>query len=143
MRVGLLCLLALSGGLAATSASAASSACDATTLSGARASVAGTCDCTTATSHKEYLRCVVGALKPAVKAKTLTRECAAAVRKCAVKSTCGVSGAETCCETSASGTTKCVVKHSATACKAAHGGTACVGTHPSCCDACTTSGCAR
>jgi len=63
--------------------------CDATTLSDARAAAARTCDCGTATSHKDYVKCVVGTVRTAMKAKTLTRECAAAVRKCAVKSTCG------------------------------------------------------
>src|SRR5579875_2494547 len=37
---------------------------------------------------------------------------------------------------------KCSTKSSAAACKAPKGGTACVGVHPSCCDACTATGCA-
>ena len=140
MRLALLCVLCASVAFAAAPAAAASSTCDATTLSNARAAAAGTCDCATATSHKDYVKCVLGALKTAVKAKTLTRVCAAAVRRCAVKSTCGASGLSTCCETTSKGTTRCSVK---AVCKAPHGGTACAGTKSSCCDACTTSGCAR
>ena len=143
MRLALLCVLSASVAFAAGPAAAASSTCDATTLSDARAAAARTCDCGTATSHKDYVKCVVGTVRTAMKAKTLTRECAAAVRKCAVKSTCGATGAVSCCETTAKGTTKCSVKRDATACKAPHGGTARVGTRPSCCDACSASGCAH
>jgi len=142
MRLVLVYVLSASFGLAAGEARAAAT-CDPTTVSDTRKSVAGTCDCATATSRKDYLKCVGGALKSAVRAKTLTHECAAAVRKCAAKSTCGNSSAVTCCETNAKGTTKCSIKHDAAACKGPHGGTACSGTKPgSCCDACTTSGCA-
>ena len=144
MRLALASVLFGSLGLAAGHARAAFAAtCDAATLASARAAVVGKCDCTTATNHKDYVRCVLGALKDPVKKKTLSKECARAVHKCAAKSTCGTSGFVTCCETSAKGTTKCSVKRDATACKPPHGGSSCVGSHPSCCDACATSGCAR
>ena len=143
MRLALLSVLFGSLGLAAGHAWAAPAAtCDPVTLGSARAAVKGTCDCATATSHKDYVKCVRGSVKDAVKAKTLSKECARAVHKCAAKSTCGASGFVTCCETSAKGTTRCSVKRDTTACKAPHGGSSCASTHPSCCDACGTSGCA-
>jgi len=143
MRLALLPVLAGCLGLFAGRAWAASTAtCDPATLEGARAAVTGTCKCGSATIHKDYMKCVRDSVKGSVKAKTLSRECARAVHKCAAKSTCGTSGAVTCCETSANGTTKCSIKRDSTACKAPHGGSFCVGTQASCCDACGTSGCA-
>ena len=73
MRLALLCVLSASVAFAAGPAAAASSTCDATTLSDARAAAARTCDCGTATSHKDYVKCVVGTVRTAMKAKTLTR----------------------------------------------------------------------
>jgi len=141
MRLALLPVFLGSVGLAAGHAWAASPpTCDSTTLERTRASVADTCNCATATSHKDYVKCVRDAIKGSVKAKTLTKDCARAVHVCVAKSTCGTSDV-TCCETSAKGTTRCSIKKDSTACKPRHGGSACVGTHTSCCDACGTSGC--
>jgi len=80
MRFALPSILFGSLGLAAGHAWAASAAtCDPATLGSTRAAVKGTCDCATATSHREYVKCVLGAVKGAVKAKTLSKECARAV----------------------------------------------------------------
>src|SRR2546422_221844 len=93
-----------------------------------------------ARSHKDYVKCVLGAVKDAVKAKTLSKECARAVHKCAAKSTCGTSGYVL--RDERQGHDQLQLKRDATACKAPHGGSSCVSSHPSCCDACGTSGCA-
>ena len=142
MRLTLVFVLFGSLGLPAGRAWAAAATCDPATLATARAAITG-CNCATATSHKDYVKCVGDAVKTVVKAKTLSKECGRAVHKCAAKSTCGASGAVACCETNAKGTTKCSIKRDSTACKAPHGGSFCLSTtHSSCCDACGTSGCA-
>src|SRR5439155_1288199 len=66
----------------------------------------------------------------------LREECEDAVVSCASQSTCGLSGAVTCCRTDASGNTTSSIKRSAGACKPPRGGTASVGSAPSYCDAC-------
>src|SRR5205823_1142434 len=68
-------------------------------------------------------------------------DCASTVMNCASNSTCGKPGFVTCCETDASGTTKCNVVNGPDACTAPKGGSACVGTQPSCCDACASGEC--
>ena len=97
--------------------------------------------CATAKNHGQYVSCIAHQAKADT---TLPNECRGAVVKCAAKSTCGKSGFVTCCRTKADGTTKCSTKKGASACTAPKGGHACVGlpTHPSCCDACTATGCA-
>src|SRR5262245_9696923 len=65
------------------------------------------------------------------------------VKKCATRSTCGrPPGWVTCCRTTATGRTTCKVKSSPAKCTAPSGGQSCSSGYPSCCDACTTSGCA-
>jgi len=99
--------------------------------------------CTTAASHGQYVSCVA---HEANANSSLPKECRGAVKKCAARSVCGkqAKGFVACCRTSASGTTKCSIKSSSAGCTdhAPPGGSACASTHPSCCDACTATGCA-
>jgi hypothetical protein len=95
--------------------------------------------CATASTHGQYVSCISHQAKADT---TLPASCHGAVVKCAAKSTCGKSGAVTCCRTKSTGATKCSTKKSAASCTPPKGGSACVGTHSSCCDACTASGCA-
>jgi len=101
--------------------------------------------CTTATSHGQYVSCISHKVNDNT---AVPPECRGAVKRCAARSTCGKQSFITCCKTKSDGTTKCSTKHDAlgdgTICTdhAPPGGSACVGHHPSCCDACTSSGCA-
>jgi hypothetical protein len=108
--------------------------CDAATIANLR-DATSSCDCAGAASHGAYVKCVVEAVKAAGKSSGASKVCERAVRKCAVKSTCGKAGAVACVETSATGATKCVLKKDSTACKAPKGGSACAASEPSCCDA--------
>src|SRR5882724_6396888 len=74
------------------------------------------CPCATATSHREYVKCVA-------------------------QSTCGRPGFVSCCRTSAKGVTKCSITAHATKCTAPKRGAACVQDVPSCCDACAAGSC--
>ena len=94
--------------------------------------------CATAGNHGQYVKCIS---QQASADATLPRSCHGAVVKCAAKSTCGKSGFVTCCRTNSAGVTKCATKRSNSACTPPKNGRACVGTHPSCCDACTATGC--
>src|SRR5436305_9422148 len=107
----------------------------------AAAAVRGQCDWASAANHGAYVSCVAHATNAAVKAGTLPDDCASTVMNCASNSTCGKPGFVTCCETDASGTTKCNVVNGPDACTAPKGGSACVGTQPSCCDACAGGEC--
>src|SRR5436305_2570062 len=107
----------------------------------AAAAVRGQCDCASAANHGAYVSCVAHATNAAVKDGTLPEDCASTVMNCASNSTCGKPGFVTCCETDASGTTKCNVVNGPDACTAPKGGSACVGTQPSCCDACASGEC--
>src|SRR5437867_12999985 len=100
--------------------------------------------CTTAASHGQYVSCVAHQANMLAESGSLPTQCKGAVKKCAARSTCGKPGFVTCCRTRSSGTTKCSTKSSAPGCTdhAPAGGSACVGNHPSCCDACTDTGCA-
>ena len=97
--------------------------------------------CATATSHREYLKCVAGVVKSSVTSGSLPKQCKRSVMTCAVKSTCGRSGFVSCCRSDAQGATKCSIKPSAAKCTAPKGGAACVGSAPSCCDACAAGSC--
>src|SRR5437667_103579 len=107
----------------------------------AAAAVRAECDCASANNHGAYVSCVAHATNAAVKDGTLPEDCASTVMNCASNSTCGKPGFVTCCETDASGTTKCNVVNGPDACTAPKGGSACVGTQPSCCDACSSGEC--
>src|SRR5262249_16976108 len=111
---------------------------DAADVAAARAAVAANCDCAGAANHGTFVSCAADQA-----GKTLANNsCKGVVVKCAARSTCGKPGFVTCCRTKASGVTKCSTKSSADRCKPQKGGTSCVGTFASCCDACTSSGCA-
>ena len=111
---------------------------DLSDVAGARAAVAASCDCASATSHGAYVKCAQAAADAAL----VNKSCASAIKKCAGKSTCGKPTAVTCCRTNSKGKTVCSIKSSAPKCTAPKGGSACVGSFQSCCDACTTTGCA-
>jgi hypothetical protein len=106
-----------------------------------RAAIEAQCDCAGAPDHGAYVRCATQIAKSAFKSGTLSKQCKAAVVKCAARSTCGKSGFVTCCRTTAKGQTKCSIKRDAAHCKAPKHGTACPGQQPSCCDACGSGGC--
>src|SRR5438093_630251 len=115
---------------------------DAQAVAATRAQIAQQCPCSGFRSHGAYQRCASGVTNQAVQAGTLSKACAEVVNNCAGNSTCGRSGAVTCCQTDATGATTCSVVSRASACKAPSGGSACVGTQSSCCDACVPGGCA-
>ncbi len=106
-----------------------------------RAMADAQCPCATATSHREYVKCVAGVAKSAVTSGSLPKQCRRAVLKCAAQSTCGRPGFVSCCRTSAKGVRKCSTKADATKCRAPKGGAACVQDVPSCCDACSAGSC--
>ena len=112
---------------------------DAGDIATARAAVAANCDCAGSTNHGQFVKCATGQAK----ANLANQSCTGAVVKCAARSTCGKPGFVTCCRTNAKGVTKCSTKSSADSCKPQKGGSACVAAGiPSCCDACTATGCA-
>jgi hypothetical protein len=99
--------------------------------------------CATAPNHGAYVACVSNVARTNTSGLSpyLPKACRGKVVSCAAKSTIGGTGV-TCCRTNSRGVTKCSVKSSAALCVPPSGGSACVGTHASCCDACTSSGCA-
>src|SRR4029453_12499242 len=105
---------------------------DQSDVANARAAVAANCDCASAASRSEYVRCAT----QQAEATLVNRGCRGRVKKCASKSTCGKPGSVTCCRTK-DGVTKCKTARSAASCEA-KGGT--VGTCASCCDACPAPG---
>ena len=109
---------------------------DADQVAAVRALADEECDCDRATNHGKYTNCVAKVADEAVAEGELREECEDAVVSCASQSTCGLSGAVTCCRTDASGNTTSSIKRSAGACKPPRGGTASVGSAPSYCDAC-------
>src|SRR5436309_26860 len=115
---------------------------DAEAVAATRAQIAQQCPCSGFNSHGAYQRCAARVTNQAVKAGTLSKQCADVVMSCAGNSTCGRSSAVTCCQTDATGATTCSVVSRPGACKAPSGGSACVGTQSSCCDACVSGGCA-
>lgn len=111
-------------------------------VTAARAAVESVCPCVSATGHNAYVRCARKATADLVRQGDLPRDCQRAVLGCISGSTCGRATAVTCCRTTRAGVTRCSIKRKAASCSAPRGGTACVGSFPSCCDACTTGGCA-
>ena len=116
-------------------------ACTDPAAAATRAMAETQCPCATATSHREYVKCVAGVAKMAVASGSLPRQCRRAVLRCAAQSTCGRSGFVSCCRTSAKGVTKCSIKPDAAKCTAPRRGAACVQDVPSCCDACSAGSC--
>jgi hypothetical protein len=111
---------------------------DAGDIANARAQVAANCDCAGSTNHGQFVKCATGQAK----ATLVNQSCKGEVVRCAARSTCGKPNFVTCCRTSATGATKCSTKSSADHCKAPKGGTSCVAIGiPSCCDACSATGC--
>jgi hypothetical protein len=110
---------------------------DAAAVAAARAEVDATCQCGGPTTHGAYVRCAAQ-----IAGVRVRRACRAHVLTCATRSTCGRPGAVTCCRTDARGQTRCSVTRDPARCKPPRHGTACVGVLPSCCDACSASGCA-
>ncbi len=94
------------------------------------------CACT---DRAGYVRCVVGRARDAVKAGTLRSQCRKTVVQAAKRSTCGVSGAATCCRDTKKGATICKVVKQAGACRGPKGGGARVGHSTTCFDACLPS----
>ena len=113
---------------------------DADQVAAVRALADEECDCDSATNHGKYVNCVAKVAAEAVAEGELREECEDGVLYCASQSTCGLSGAVTCCRTDASDNTTCSIKRSAAACKPPSGGSAFVGSAPSCCDACGAPG---
>jgi hypothetical protein len=111
-------------------------------VAAARADIAASCGCSTATSRADFLDCARGVALARVAQGTLPATCRSTVLRCASHSTCGRPGAVTCCRTNAQGKTRCSVARDASRCRAPQGGSACVGAFSSCCDACTATGCA-
>ena len=117
---------------------------DASAVAAARAQVDAECDCGAAPDHGTYVRCAAGIAKERANAEPslLPRQCRGAVRRCAARSTCGKPGAVTCCrEKTLYGRTSihCSIQKDAPTCGARRG---CVGSYTSCCDSCSTTGCA-
>src|SRR5262249_6005819 len=97
--------------------------------------IAANCICLDSVRHGAYVSCAV----QEANATLVNKSCAGVVKRCASRSTCGKPGAVTCCVTKPNGT-KCKIKRDAAHCPATAG--ACVGGYASCCDACTSTGCA-
>ena len=113
---------------------------DAAQVAAVRAMADEQCDCSTATSHDDYVDCVDEVADAAVEEGSLRPECEEAVVTCAAQSTCGLPGFVTCCHTNRHGETTCSIKSDAADCEAPRRGTAFVGSTSSCCDACGAPG---
>src|SRR5262245_15766450 len=100
---------------------------DAKAVADTRSDAASQCDCPTATSHADYVACVLRAATAAVRAGTLRPQCRAAIVRCAARSTCGRAGFVTCCHIRADGSKRCGVRIQGQPCLAPSGGTACAG----------------
>lgn len=112
-------------------------------VAAARAEIQSTCGCpATIGSRPVYLRCAREVIKARLAAGALPRTCRAQVTRCVNRSTCGKPEALSCCKTNARGKTTCSIVRDASRCRAPRGGSACVGAYSSCCDACTSGGCA-
>jgi hypothetical protein len=106
-------------------------------VAAARAQVETECGCARAASHALYVHCALGVARTRAANGLLPKSCKRSVKRCAAKSVCGKRNAVTCCITR-KGRTKCRIKKKAAKCLAKGG---CVGIFPSCCDACTATGC--
>jgi len=98
-----------------------------------RADAEAQCDCTSASSHRGYLRCVGRTMK-ALSAGRLSKHGMHAAMRCAQRSSCGRAGKAICCTTGSQGETQCAITPAAK-CLAPAGGTACVSSFASLCDA--------
>ena len=101
------------------------------------------CSCSLSPSHGAFMRCARDEIRSLVIAGLLPADCVNDAKRCLSRSTCGKPpGTVTCCQTSASGASRCSVKRNAGACRAPGGGSACAGVFASCCDSCAGGGCA-
>jgi hypothetical protein len=96
-----------------------------------RYDIGKSCDCTAATSHKKYMKCVRGAIKDALKDGSLPKTCKKAVKRCEGNSICGRAGAAVCCQLNGVGAVTAKVVKKPEQC----GGTVCQA-NPSTADAC-------
>src|SRR5262249_40357345 len=62
-------------------------------VAASRAAADEACDCSSATSHGDYVSCVAAVTDQAVTDGSLREECAEVVMGCAAQSTCGRAGA--------------------------------------------------
>jgi len=97
--------------------------------------IAASCPCDAALTHRNHVRCVSSVAKGLVAQKALPRACKPLVVKCALRSTCGSPERAACRFAVPGGGERCGIRRSTTRCAAA-GGTAGSG---SCCAVCTTS----
>jgi hypothetical protein len=145
-RASLRTLLALTVALV-MSAGPAFAACDSPediqAVADTRALADTRCNCVTALTHGEYVRCVARVANEEVVAGRLDRFCRRPIVKCAAKSTCGrPQGYYPCCRTDRYGKTRCKVRLPSQ-CRAGLAGSACWSTTvASCCDACIGTTCA-
>ena len=129
MRIGLRIALTLTALLATSVLAAKPGKPDcAASLPAVQTAVAAACDCASATSHGQFVRCAVQAVKGLVGAATLDKRCKGAMVRVFAKSSCGKQDTVTCCVTGK----PCKVKKSAICTRL--GGTP--GTTPFCSDAC-------
>ena len=103
-------------------------------LAAVEAAVAASCDCATAATHGQFVRCAASVVKGLAQDGSLARNCKGSMVRGYAKSSCGKDGAVTCC-VARHDTTKCVVKKAAICEKL--GGT--TGATPYCADACISS----
>jgi len=129
LRIALTALTLLAG-MPAAAAKPIKPDC-AAALASVQAVVAGNCDCLTAATHGQYVRCAGKVVKGLVADGTLGRSCKGSMVRVFAKSSCGKAGTTTCCVVR-NGETACLVKKSASCEKL--GGTA--GATPFCADAC-------
>jgi hypothetical protein len=130
-----LAALVLVGHAGAAAARCGAESADA--VAAARAQVETECGCARAASHALYVHCALSVARTRAANGLLPKSCKRSVKRCAAKSVCGKRNAVTCCITR-KGRTKCRIKKKAAKCLAKGG---CVGIFPSCCDACTATGC--
>jgi len=116
---------------------------DPAAAAGLRRQIEIDCACSATPSHGTFIRCARDQLGSLVMAGLLPADCVKDAKRCLSRSTCGKPvGTVTCCQTSASGTSRCSVKRNAQACRAPSGGSACAGVFASCCDSCAGGACA-
>lgn len=143
VALGSLLALAVLAGTGGPAHAACDSPEDIAAVAATRALADTRCDCATALTHGEYVRCVTRVANEEVGAGRLDRFCRRHVRKCAAKSTCGrPTSYYPCCRTDRYAVTRCRV-HLAEKCRAGLAGSACYSvTERSCCDACIGQSCA-
>ena len=100
-----------------------------------RSLVAAACDCTAASNHHQYVRCAKEVIRGAIKLGNLPAACRNTVRRCEVRTTCGISNATICCNQTPRGSVKALLTRHEAKCQQ----TPCTGAS-SLADACTAQG---